>query len=106
MLTIAAVVLAGTPCGGVASAQNADPASQETAVPLLAPGMIAPLPPNGCVWNSTVYSSGAIIIQRLEQAVYFRCAGGNWVAFTSSSAAIDAQNKAAAGTAAEPNRRR
>ncbi|HEY0526373.1 MAG TPA: hypothetical protein VGD08_23465 [Stellaceae bacterium] len=103
MLTIAAV-LACTPC--LASAQNAQGAPPE-AVPFLPPAMVAELPPDGCAWNSSVFSSGAIIIERMEQPIYFRCSRGSWVAFTSSSAAIDAQNKAG-GTppAGEPGSRR
>jgi hypothetical protein len=101
-LTIAAsaAVLACAPCG-LASAQNAGETAQE-AVPVVPPAMIAALPPDGCVWNSAVFSAGAIVIERMDQPVYFRCSGGSWVAFTSSSQAIDAQNKAGTGGAASP----
>jgi hypothetical protein len=96
MLTTAAA-LACTPC--LASAQNPQGAPPE-AVPFLPPAMVAELPPDGCAWNSSVFSSGAIIIERMEQPIYFRCSRGSWVAFTSSSAAIDAQNKADSGAPA------
>jgi len=102
MLTTAAA-LACTPC--LASAQNAQGAPPEAA-PFLPPAMVAELPPDGCAWNSSVFSSGAIIIERMEQPIYFRCSRGSWVAFTSSSAAIDAQNKGGGASAGEPGTRR
>jgi hypothetical protein len=104
ILTIAAAALGCIP--GLASAQTAGETAQQV-VPTLAPALIAPVPPpDGCVWNSTVFSNGAIIGERMEQPVYFRCTRGSWVAFTSSSAAIDAQSKAGGTPAAGPGNRR
>jgi hypothetical protein len=41
------------------------------------------VPPDGCVWNNSVFSNGAILERRQMPWAFFRCVQGSWRSFDS-----------------------
>src|SRR5260370_19906774 len=57
------------------------------------------VPRDGCVWNNTVFSNGAIIERRQQPWAFFRCMQGSWQSFDTFDAARIGREPAPPGPA-------
>lgn len=50
---------------------------------------LAQVPPNGCVWENVIYSSGAVIPQGYASLpIYFQCDHGTWIRISPADAIL------------------